>query len=165
MRTNVNNDVSKDSPIGQARVLCYKYYHSMYFCLPFHWLRGHHVTCKQLPTNKCFAANILVMRNWNYKLVWKWRISSPSWQSDLTYLVDQKNGDRMIKNNYWTQLSQNIVSCQCLADRLFVSADLLPTDKSRYFAQPRSTMVNYLLVPRRPTFATHLTYSTPLQIL
>ena len=27
-------------------------YHSMYFFLPFHWLRAHHVTCKLLPTNK-----------------------------------------------------------------------------------------------------------------
>ena len=33
------------------------------------------------PANKCFAANnILLMRNWNYALVWKWWIGSPSRQ-------------------------------------------------------------------------------------
>ena len=37
--------------------------------------------------------------------------------SDLTYLVDQKNSDRMINNYYWTWLSQNIVICQCLANQ------------------------------------------------
>ena len=33
--------------------------------------------------------------------------------------------------------------CQCLADQLFASADLLATDKSRYFAQSRTIIVNY----------------------
>ena len=36
--------------------------------------------------------------------------------------------------------------CQCLADQLFASADLLATDKSRYFAQPRPVIVNYVKV-------------------
>jgi len=27
------------------------------FFLPFHWPRAHHMTCKELPTNKCFTAN------------------------------------------------------------------------------------------------------------
>ena len=31
--------------------------------------------------------------------------------------------------------------CQCLADQLF---DLLATDKSRYFVQPRPIIANYL---------------------
>ena len=46
--------------------------------------------------------------------------------------------------------------CQCLADQLFGSAfafrqiiDLIATDKSRYFAQPRPIIVNYYL----PQFA------------
>ena len=34
--------------------------------------------------------------------------------------------------------------CKCLADQLFASADLLATDESRYFAQPRPIIVNYL---------------------
>ena len=34
--------------------------------------------------------------------------------------------------------------CQCLADQLFATADLLVTDKSRYFAQPRPIIVNYV---------------------
>ena len=40
--------------------------------------------------------------------------------------------------------------CQCLADQLFASAfgfgkyiDLLATDKSGYFTQPRPIIVNY----------------------
>ena len=42
--------------------------------------------------------------------------------------------------------------CQCLAGQLFASAfgvgkyiDLLATDKSRYFAQPRPIIVNYFV--------------------
>ena len=35
--------------------------------------------------------------------------------------------------------------CQCLADQLlFASADLLTIDNSRYFAQPRPLIANYL---------------------
>ena len=38
------------------------------------------------------------------------------------------------------------VICQCLAHQLFAEAgvDLLATDKSRYFAQPRPIIVSYL---------------------
>ena len=42
-------------------------------------------------------------------------------ESYLTYLVDQKNGDRMIKQ-LLNWLSQNIVIRQCLAVQLFASA-------------------------------------------
>ena len=35
--------------------------------------------------------------------------------------------------------------CQCLADQLF-AIDLLATEKSRYFAQPRPIIVNYYTV-------------------
>ena len=51
------------------------------------------------------------------------------------------------------QLLNSVVAklCQCLADQLFTSAlirlgqiiDLLATDKSRDFAQPRPIIVNY----------------------
>ena len=44
---------------------------------------------------------------------------------------------------------KNIVILQCLlADQLLV--DLLATDKSRYFAQPRPIIDNYWLVTKRP---------------
>ena len=70
-------------------------------------------------------------------------------ESDWTYLVDTKNGDRMIK-----QLSNSVIakyrdlsvsrrSIICLSLRLRQITDLLATDKWRYFAQPRSIIVNY----------------------
>ena len=40
------------------------------------------------------------------------------------------------------------IQCQCLADQLLV--DLLATDKSRYFAQPRPIIDNYWLVNKGP---------------
>jgi len=40
------------------------------------------------------------------------------------------------------RLSQNIVICQCLAEELLVITDMLASDKSQYFAQPRSVIVN-----------------------
>ena len=64
-------------------------------------------------------------------------------ESDLTYLVDQKNSDR----NYDKTLLLNSVIAKycdlsvCLSDQLF---DLLTTHKSQYFAQPRPIIVNYL---------------------
>ena len=58
----------------------------------------------------------------------------------------------MIKQLLNSVIAKNIVICQCLADQLFASAfgfgkliiDLLATVKSRYFAQPRPIIVNYL---------------------
>ena len=41
--------------------------------------------------------------------------------SDLTYLVDQKNSNRMIKQ-LLNLLSQNVVICQWRADQLFAEA-------------------------------------------
>ena len=61
--------------------------------------------------------------------------------SDLTYLVYQKNGDRMIKQLLnsgvakYLDLSVSRTPIICL--------DLLVTDKLRYFAQLRSIVVNY----------------------
>ena len=94
--------------------------------------------------------SILLMRNRNYALVWKWRISSPSWQrSDLTHLVHQKNGDRMIKQwlnsviAKYCDLSVSRRSIICLRRlRLRQTINLLATDKSRYFAQIRPIIVN-----------------------
>ena len=69
-------------------------------------------------------------------------------ESDLTYLVDQKNGDLMIKQ----LLNSVIAKCRdlsavsrraiiCLGLRQII--DLLATTyKSRYFDQPRSIIVN-----------------------
>ena len=66
--------------------------------------------------------------------------------SELTYLVDQKNGDQMIKqlllNSVITKYQDLSVlsrrSIICLSLRLRQIIDLLSTDKSQYFAQPRS---------------------------
>ena len=50
---------------------------------------------------------------------------------------------RMIKQ-CWTRLSQNIVIFHCLAGQLLrETIDVLATDKSRYFAQPRRKIVSY----------------------
>ena len=50
-------------------------------------------------------------------------------------------------SNDKTRLSKNTVICQCLADQLFASAeiiDLLVSDKSRYFAQAPPIIVHCL---------------------
>ena len=80
--------------------------------------------------------------------------SVPQAESDLTYLVDQKNGDRMI-----TQLLNMVIakypdlsvphrSIICLSLQLRQNnnnnnVDLPTTDKSRHFVQPHSIIVNY----------------------
>ena len=69
-------------------------------------------------------------------------------ERDWTYLVDQKNGDRMIKQLLdsviakYRYLSVSRRSIICL--RLLQVFDQLATDKSRHFAQPRLIIVNYL---------------------
>ena len=71
-------------------------------------------------------------------------------ESDLTYFVDQKNGDQMIKqllNSVIAKYRDSSVSRRsiiCLSLRLRQIIDLLATDKSRYFARPRPIIVNYL---------------------
>ena len=72
-------------------------------------------------------------------------------ESELTYLVDQKNGDQMIKQllnsviTKYQDLSVSRRSIICLSLELWLRQiiDLLSTDKSQYFAQPRSIMVKY----------------------
>ena len=69
-------------------------------------------------------------------------------ESDLTYLVDQKNGDRMIKQLLseviaeYRDLSVSLRSIICLSLRLQQIIYLLSTDKSRCFAQPCPIIVN-----------------------
>ena len=59
--------------------------------------------------------------------------------SDSTFFVDQKNKDRMIK-----QLLNSVIAKYCdLSVSRESIIDLLATDKSRYFAQLRSIIVNY----------------------
>ena len=43
-------------------------------------------------------------------------------ESDLKYLFDQKNGDRMIKRQLLNSVIAKYRICQCLADQLFTSA-------------------------------------------
>ena len=50
------------------------------------------------------------------------------------------------KNAKYRDLSVSRRSIICLSLRLRQIIDLLSTDKSRYFAQPRPMIVNYLLV-------------------
>ena len=65
-------------------------------------------------------------------------------ESDLTYLVDQKNGDRMMKQLLnsviakYRDLSVSHRSIICRRRRLRQIIDLPASDKSRCFAQPRS---------------------------
>ena len=62
--------------------------------------------------------------------------------------IKNKHGEQMIKQ-LLNSVIANIVICQCLADQLFASAfglgkyiiDLLATEKSRYFAEPRPIIV------------------------
>ena len=59
-------------------------------------------------------------------------------ESDLIYLVDQKNGDRMVKqllNSVIAKYHDLSVSRRSIMCRQMI--DLLATSKSRYFAQPR----------------------------
>ena len=71
-------------------------------------------------------------------------------ESDLTYLVDQKNGDRMIKQLLNSAIAKyrdlTVVSrwIICLSLRLWQKIHLLATEKSRYFSQPRPMIVKYL---------------------
>ena len=87
----------------------------------------------------------------SYALVWKWRIASQSRQrSDLTYLVHRKIGDRMIRQwlnsviAKYRDLAVSRRSIICLSLQLRQTIDLLATDKSRYFAQPRPIIVNFV---------------------
>ena len=109
-----------------------------------------------MPSNyvwlKCLAANnILHMRKGNHAflllaiaLAWKWQIASLP--KDIH---EKKRTNSLIEwlNNYWSRLSQNIVlsvsrrSIICRSRSLRQIIDLLPTDKSRYFAQPRPIIV------------------------
>ena len=102
MAQKVQDEVLLWLIMGQVWYLKFSCYHSMDF---FFLFIGRELTT-WLPTNKCFAANnILLIRNWNYALVFS-------------------------QFNYLPQLRQII--------------DLLVADKSRYFAQPRPTIVKCL---------------------
>ena len=65
-------------------------------------------------------------------------------ESDLTCLVDQKNGDRMIKQLLRLVIAKyrDLSVSQISYLQLFIF-DLLATDKSRYFAKLCSIIVNY----------------------
>ena len=84
----------------------------------------------------CVIETTLLCRNWRFP---------EQAESDLTYWVDQKNGDRMTKQQSLnsviakyrdSSVSRRSIICLSLRPRQIV--DLLATDKSRYFAQPRS---------------------------
>ena len=78
-------------------------------------------------------------------LAWKWQMAS------LPEDIHKKNklGDRMIKQLLnsviakYRDLSVSRRSIICISLRLRQIIGLLPTDKSRYFAQPRPIIVKY----------------------
>ena len=72
-------------------------------------------------------------------------------ECDLTSLVDQKNGDQMMKQlllnsviakYHDLSVSRRSVICLSLQPQQIIF-DLLATDKSQYFAQPHSIIINY----------------------
>ena len=104
------------------------------------------------------AANtILLMRRWNHAcslLVYVISVITPGRQRALTafrryYLLKNKLRDRMIKQLLnsviakYRDLSVSRRSIICLSLRLRQIIDLLATDKSRYFAQPRPIIAKY----------------------
>ena len=77
-------------------------------------------------------------------------VTPPIWDYPPPFKQALKNklGDQMIKQYYWTWLSQNIVICRFLRDQSLASA-LLIANKSRYFAQPCliiTIIANYFFV-------------------
>ena len=114
---------------------------------------------QKLPTNNsllmrnviqlCLAANnILFMRKrkhaW-YVIAWK----KADRFASRRYSLKNKLGDRMIKQllnsviTKYRDLPVSRTSIICLSLRLRQIIDVLTTDKSRYFAQPRPITVNY----------------------
>ena len=91
----------------------------------------------------CLAANnILLMR---YVLMWK----KADRFASRRYSLEKKLGDRMIKQllnsviTKYRDLPVSRTSIICLSLWLRQIIDVLTTDKSRYFAQPRPITVNY----------------------
>ena len=68
------------------------------------------------------------------------------------FKYENKTGNRMIKQLLnpviakYRDLSMSRISIICLSLRLRQIIDLLATDKSRYFSQPRPIIVKYLAV-------------------
>ena len=99
------------------------------------------------------------MRKWNHAcslLVYVISVITPGRQRALTafrryYLLKNKLSDRMIKQLLnsviakYRDLSVSRRSIICLSLRLRQIIDLLATDKSRYFAQPRPIIANYCI--------------------
>ena len=96
-----------------------------------------------------FAANnILLMRSCNHALGEK-MAGRFGWAVREWFKYKNKLGDRMIKQlsnsviAKYCDLSMSRRSIICLSLRLRQIIDLLATDKSQYFAQPRPIIVNY----------------------
>ena len=104
------------------------------------------------------ANTILLMRKLNHAcslLVYVISVITPGRQRALAafrryYLLKNKLSDRMIKQLLnsviakYRDLSVSRRSIICLSLRLRQIIDQLATDKSRYFAQPRPIIANYL---------------------
>ena len=85
------------------------------------------------------------------------------WAVREWFKYKNKLGDRMIKQlsnsviAKYCDLSMSRRSIICLSLRLRQIIDLLATDKSQYFAQPRPIIVNYICWARRSSKVTSIT--------
>ena len=130
-------------------------YHSKQIFLPFHWPRDHHLqmtaylVCSCAMSSNCVWLQIIfcLMRERNhawYVIAWK----KADRFASRRYSLKNKLGDRMIKQLLnsviakYRDLSVSRRSIICLSLRLWQIIDLLATDKSWYFAQPRPIIVN-----------------------
>ena len=115
------------------------------------------MVCSCAMSLNCLAANtILLMRKWNHAcslFVYVISVITPGRQRALTafrryYLTKNKLSDQMIKqllNSVFAKyrdLSVSRRSIICLSLQLWQIIDLLATDNSRYFAQPRPIIAN-----------------------
>ena len=91
------------------------YNYLMQIFLPFHWPRAHHVTCKYLPTNNgLLMGNVVQLCLVANNILLKPRFSPSCDHSCVKmaafrkYLSENKLGDWMINNYYWTLYSKII---------------------------------------------------------
>ena len=100
-------------------------YSSRQIFLSFHWLRAHHMTWKLLPTNA--LCNVLLRCN----------VVQLSLAANNILLLGKRN---------------HAFGMHSACIQLWQIVDLLATDKSQYFAQPRPIIVNYYSFKIFPRF-------------
>ena len=135
------------------------YYHSWQFFFPFHWLRAHHMTCKQLPTNNgllmrnviqlCLLQIIFcsyVKKTMLFSFLQKlWQIASLAEDIFFKKQTRWSNDKTIIELGYckYHDLSVSRRSILCLSLWLRQKINLLPTDKPNFL----KSIVNALWRP------------------